>query len=225
MIKISGNANFKSKNNNDIDTMIFNSNKDTMLDWFQKGYVEVRNVGSNTSNDTKGVVALRKLRYQKRSDFSENYIGPFVGKIKGKEISDKKVLEGDPESLRYVVQIGDKYIDLSSSNFGRINHAPNTSSVCNLVAIDDCLYQTKTIRQGHEIFFDYSKTYWVYQITGRDIDEWKTKYPESMKIWEKMHSLVLDYGPFLKIQRYVDLDDKYDADKMLEQVKKLLREI
>ena len=179
------------------------------MDWFEKDYVKF-----GTSSNGFGVFAKQKREHHKVKGSN----GVIVGRLQGEHVTKHQATYGDKHALRYTVNIrNDEYINLENHWTGRINHSPSNHDGCNLKAVEDKLYQTKLIHEGDELRYDYGLDYWVFQVTGLDVDDWLRTHPSSMRLWKRMHENTTDYGLLLKLPI-----DKLPAKDVISLIDKLV---
>jgi hypothetical protein len=109
-------------------------------------------------------------------------------------------------------------IDLSGQWIGFINHSHQRANV----QLDECGQLTMvvdTIAPGEQLFWDYGQSYWVFQVTGCDIDEWKCDDEDADEVFTFMHENVDDYSLLLSAK----LSTLGAKRQRLWKLKKLLR--
>jgi len=179
----------------------------TFLDWRKRGLVNVRESGLY-SRRSRGVFATEdipmppdlKSRIKKKNRIKLISQGrlPYVGDFSNcKIISDEVVKTGHRKALAYTITVPETHnsYDLADSWIGTINHAPPAK--CNIIVVGTKLYQINAIRKDEELFFDYGVDYWVFQLTGHDIDYWMK---EDQKYWHHLHKYLENYSPLMKMK-------------------------
>ncbi len=163
-------------------------------DWFAQGLLKfgITSYGGIGVFAKKDIPMSRSLHMKQR-----NCIGVLDGELVTKHFADT----ADRKALRYVIHIdsSDKYINLVKDWTGRINHRSSKSIECNLETRDEYIYQTRSIKKGQELCFSYGCEYWVFQISGIELDDWIEKYPHSEEIWIKMYETIDDYTDLLAL--------------------------
>ncbi len=158
-------------------------------DWFSKGLLKFGDTPYGTGVFAKTDIPMNSSH------------GNCIGLLEGDLVTKHFANTAGRFNIRYLIHIGstDSYVDLSKSWVGRINHHPSTSNLCNLVPEEEYIYQTRSIKKGQELFFDYSCDYWTYQVSAIEFDSWIKMYPSSKNIWKKMHATVIDYTDLLQL--------------------------
>jgi hypothetical protein len=84
-----------------------------------------------------------------------------------------------------------RWVDLANHWISKINHAP--PHLCNVVFGSEALIQ-KTAITGGWLAGDYGCPYWVWKVTGIDIEVWiRMGVPLLLEAFDIMHRTVIDY--------------------------------
>ena len=103
-------------------------------------------------------------------------------------------LDEKKESERFTMTVQGRDLDLSNQWIGYINHSPKAN--VSVTESGQLIMDSPCIAEGEELRLDYGKEYWVYQVTGCDIVEWKG-YPNADRMFTFMHQNVDDYSSLL----------------------------
>ena len=176
-------------------------------DWMQLGWVEVYD---DEQLNGQGVRAVRDIHLPRKHggksrvqdiDASISTVAVDLA-CAGSEFllpADDPQVQANPT---YMVQVGRQIFDGRRHWMGKINHLP--SPYCNL-RLDGRgkLVQTKEIKVGDALTFDYAMEYWVRRVTGMDISEWLSeRHNVAMRnrheLFTRMHRSVHDYTSILR---------------------------
>ena len=175
-------------------------------DWMQLGWVEVYD---DEQLSCQGVRAVRDIHLPMKHGKSRvQDIDASISTVAvdlacaGSEFllpADDPQVQANPT---YMVQLGRQIFDGRHHWMGKINHLP--SPHCNL-RLDGRgkLVQTKEIKAGDAVTFDYAMEYWVRRVTGVDISEWLSeRHTVAMRtrheLFTRMHESVHDYTSILR---------------------------
>ena len=98
-----------------------------------------------------------------------------------------------------------RWFDARHHWVGKINHLPTPH--CNL-KLTKCgkIVQLKSIISGEALSLDYGMDYWVYRVTGLELDDWLDGDSAEgrhgrLQVLTTMHKKVSDYTPLLQFER------------------------
>ena len=176
-------------------------------DWMQLGWVEVyddEQLGGQGVRAVHDIHLPMKHGGKSRAQDIDASISPVAVDLAcaGSELllaADDPQVQADPT---YMVQLGRQMFDGRRHWMGKINHLP--SRHCNL-RLDGRgkLVQTKEIKAGDVVTFDYAMEYWVRRVTGLDVSDWLSeRHTVSMRmrheLFTRMHRSVHDYTNILR---------------------------
>ena len=177
-------------------------------DWMQLGWVEVYD---NEQLNGQGVRAVRDIHLPTTKHGGRSHVQDIDASISTVAVdlscagSEFLLPPDDPQvqvNPTYMVQLGRQIFDGRRHWMGKINHLP--SPHCNL-RLDGRgkLVQTKEIKAGDALTFDYAMEYWVRRVTGLDISDWLSeRHTVAMRkrheLFTRMHRSVHDYTNMLR---------------------------
>jgi hypothetical protein len=122
------------------------------------------------------------------------------------DLSTEPLLARDDPSVlldpTYMVQLGRQMFDARHHWMGKINHLPTPH--CNLwLDGRGRLIQTREIKVGEPLTYDYAIGYWVYRVTGIDVAIWLAEKNIACRrgrqeLFTRMHKSVHNYSDILR---------------------------
>lgn len=117
-------------------------------------------------------------------------------------VTDSNIINGPPEQTAYLVTASNGIVyDLKPTWIGMMNHAPPGRA--NMYAFGTYIvpYSGYTFKKGERLTWDYSRDYWVFQLTSLEADEFSS-IPGATYVFNEMHERVVDYGKLIKMKLY-----------------------
>jgi hypothetical protein len=190
-------------------------------DWMSRGWVEVYEEAAVAG---QGVRALRDIAMPSSTR------SPAAVAVNLHQAGDEFVrlrsdeLEKDPT---YLIPLDlEHWFDAREHWVGRINHLPTPH--CNLKLIKSGkIVQLRSIIGGEALSFDYGRDYWVYRVTGLELDEWLAGddaegRQSRSQLFTTMHKKVSDYTPLLALRSLTKSSTMMEKQELLEALSKAL---
>ena len=193
-------------------------------DWMCRGWVEVYEeaaVGGQGVRATRDIPKSSSARSAAAVAVNLYQAGEEFIRLRSDELAK------DPT---YLIPFGPAHwFDVQHHWVGKVNHLPTPH--CNLkLTQSGKIVQLRSIIRGEALSFDYGQDFWVYRVTGLELDEWlagnnaETRQARS-QLFTTMHKKVSDYKPLLRLQSLTEPSTMMEREELIEALSKTLADV